>query len=1185
MTSINSAWAYKISSGVTIYFDNYITNWTYPEMQVYQSESNKPSYRFEKIGTTTFYYYNFSGGWGTDQSGYGKILYYNYTGYAWGNKSADQAYDIPNNAVIVPKADAEGTAVGYFTNYKKAYPSNRVYFDATPIAGWGDKAYLRYGFDCIAHADPMTKFPGTANLFYIDIQEAYYEKYTVSNNYGYTKNYTVYQPTDDCEPTGTAAITKSLNFSDTDINGGDSKILSFIPTSKASTSHSCDWWNYTKNTNTSIPTQTVTISSTTNGKIRVEYTGTDGEATSWEGSGGTTLTVPKSAIITVKALGNSGYDASSITVAGNSFTNGNTYTVNSDISISATFVTAYAYVQGRMHVKSGSPSGSWINTFDGEGDSDKWEESSSVIQFTYDGSSSKYVLHTYVTPSDLSSDFTGDLPPYFYVATSSSNAGYTGLRKYRPSEGLTITTANSKATIEEFGGGNSVRINSDVTTGYAVLYFDQSKVWYLLEHSLDYAAGSGSGDAPSTVYYMNGTEVAAAAANTFSAPTGYHFDHWAGSNSTNYNAGATVTMDANLTLTAQWTANTFTVRFNKNGGSGTMADQDFTYDDTESLNANAFTRDGYYFEGWSESADGSATIEDEADGSTLCTTNGGTKNLYAVWTAATSKAASCWDGDTWDGPASGFDTPKPTSTSLSWNTAKWAKGTGEGKMPTIETQVVIPASTTMTIADGVTATAKEIVLGSGAKLDVEAGGALILGGSVNVGGSATTKNDLILSSDGTNGSAALISSEENTGTAATVEFYTKATYNSAAEVGAQYVNQYFGIPFDEVEADIYDETEYVYEFNVNENKWDPVNIYGTMTAFTAYNILRTSTTAGAMTKSGTLNLPGTTTHKDQVLNLTRLAADVAASKNTTNMFANSWTAPINIASMVTEVDETLTTPEFVGVDPTIYIFNAGTYADKDNVGQWISLPVKSVYDNPGSYALNVIPSQQAFLVYATGAVGATHTLTLDYKKHVYDPAKAAADAGEDIGIAPAKAPKRTTATNNNFMAVNVSGESGFGDRVMIFTDGDFSEGFDSGWDGRKLSGKGYTPQLYALTSDGEMAVNSVPTAEGTVLGFKRGSQDTNYTISFEYNGDEEWYLNDTEEQQSTLINAENTYEFTATSDADAARFVISKTPIKKVPTGISNINEGVNARKLIIDGQLYIIRDGRIYNAEGAVVK
>ena len=75
---------------------------------------------------------------------------------------------------------------------------------------------------------------------------------------------------------------------------------------------------------------------------------------------------------------------------------------------------------------------------------------------------------------------------------------------------------------------------------------------------------------------------------------------------------------------------TYRVRFNANGGSGTMADEVFEIGVAKALTANAFTRDGYAFEGWATSAGGAKVYEDQQSVSDL-TTPGATVNLYAVW--------------------------------------------------------------------------------------------------------------------------------------------------------------------------------------------------------------------------------------------------------------------------------------------------------------------------------------------------------------------------------------------------------------------------------------------------------------------------------------------------------------------------------------------------------------------------
>ena len=152
---------------------------------------------------------------------------------------------------------------------------------------------------------------------------------------------------------------------------------------------------------------------------------------------------------------------------------------------------------------------------------------------------------------------------------------------------------------------------------------------------------------------------------------------------------------------------------------------------------------------------------------------------------------------------------------------------------------------------------------------------------------------------------------------------------------------------------------------------------------------------------------------------------------------------------------------------------------------------------------------------------------------------------------------------------------------------DFEQGFENGWDGRKIFGETVAPQLYAITPDGNMAINCIPTFEGTVLGFKAGSEDNSYTFRFSYNGDEALYLNDLKEEKSTLISSENTYQFfTAAGDLEA-RFVISATPYgaPEIATGIDGAVQGTDVRKVIINDKMFIIRGGRMYDATGVMVR
>ena len=85
-------------------------------------------------------------------------------------------------------------------------------------------------------------------------------------------------------------------------------------------------------------------------------------------------------------------------------------------------------------------------------------------------------------------------------------------------------------------------------------------------------------------------------------------------------------------LYAKWNANTYTISYNANGGSGTTESSSHTYGIDKELTANGFTRIGYTFLGWSNTEDAtSATYTDKQSVKNLTSINGETITLYAVW--------------------------------------------------------------------------------------------------------------------------------------------------------------------------------------------------------------------------------------------------------------------------------------------------------------------------------------------------------------------------------------------------------------------------------------------------------------------------------------------------------------------------------------------------------------------------
>jgi uncharacterized repeat protein (TIGR02543 family) len=121
-----------------------------------------------------------------------------------------------------------------------------------------------------------------------------------------------------------------------------------------------------------------------------------------------------------------------------------------------------------------------------------------------------------------------------------------------------------------------------------------------------------------------------AQAGTLPVPTrtGYIFIGWYDGDT---QLTATTQITSNVTYTAQWTANPYTVIFNANGGIGSMGEMSLTYDLALNLPQNTFTRQGYYFSGWALDQNGAVVYGDGQSIKNLTTVDGGSVTLYAQW--------------------------------------------------------------------------------------------------------------------------------------------------------------------------------------------------------------------------------------------------------------------------------------------------------------------------------------------------------------------------------------------------------------------------------------------------------------------------------------------------------------------------------------------------------------------------
>ena len=130
--------------------------------------------------------------------------------------------------------------------------------------------------------------------------------------------------------------------------------------------------------------------------------------------------------------------------------------------------------------------------------------------------------------------------------------------------------------------------------------------YYESTYTISFNANGGSG-APSGITKKHFTNATLPTATP--SRTGYTFKGWGTSSSTSYAAyqpGSTFYTNASMTLYAVWSARTYTISYNANGGSGGPGSQTKTHGIKMLISRVEPTRSGYTFLGWSTSPSASS---------------------------------------------------------------------------------------------------------------------------------------------------------------------------------------------------------------------------------------------------------------------------------------------------------------------------------------------------------------------------------------------------------------------------------------------------------------------------------------------------------------------------------------------------------------------------------------------------
>ncbi len=539
----------------------------------------------------------------------------------------------------------------------------------------------------------------------------------------------------------------------------------------------------------------------------------------------------------------------------------------------------------------------------------------------------------------------------------------------------------------------------------------------------------------------------------------------------------------------------------------------------------------------------------------------------------------------------GGDDEEAVSTRYNWDVASHWSGNAvpdRTQKVRIVARCVIPANVKPHVTGVIIAPSGKYNHGANTangSLTIAAGGALIVDGKVEAATApyftktrATSSGDLAVLADA-DAQGALIFDNSEGETQATVQMYSpsyweimegtnkKKSYWSYVAIPIQdaYVGEFF-----------YGAVTYLYD---ETSGWIRKKIGSHFYAFDGIGLSlpegHTETFYGPLAPT-----------EDRTVTLTK----TTSGGNGENLIGNSWTAPIQIANFEAS--------DFGSATQNVMIYSTGRDGTQDDVrenaeyvtatvendgnvsaGQWVSIPI-NVPSLDGYDGLKVIPAMQAFQVNTNSET----SLTLNYDKLVRD-VNIVSDNLTEKQHAPARRFAGAKKSLMSTMRVRVSGVKTRTD-VWLLEDDRFSEAFDNGWEATYAECDDRSAQLYAQSEIGNMSFLAKPDIEGTVLGFAPSKDGNQYLFTFHYVGDEEYYLNDLKLTSSTLISNESSYLFTYEA-GDTNRFYISRQPLggPAITTGVDEVREEAKPRKFIYNDKMYILFNGRVFDATGKAVK
>jgi len=359
---------------------------------------------------------------------------------------------------------------------------------------------------------------------------------------------------------------------------------------------------------------------------------------------------------------------------------------------------------------------------------------------------------------------------------------------------------------------------------------------------------------------------------------------------------------------------------------------------------------------------------------------------------------------------------------------------------------------------------------------------------------------------------------------ATVEMYSKASWNLSAATNYKYKWQFFGIPVKSVTASPTFDGSYVRRYDESgttiSNHWIQLSNNSVMTPFTGYELTQS--------EALTYTIKGQLLNNDTTLQLKYTAGALYPGQN---IISNPYAGAINISKIIFGSE----------TESTVYIYNTGTFKEWESNGQSQSdtvtttagqyLAVPQSVAGTGTIPAQ-IPSTQAFLVKAKSN-SPNATITLNYSNVIV----------RNKEQKRVKAADATVSTDKSYLQVNVKGTKR-SDTMWLFDEISCSHDYDNGWDGYKFFGSTLSPQLFANENEVYYQIDASDNLTDTYIGFQPG-EDSEYTLTFNavnLSGKyKKLYLTDLVENQTiSLLNEGTVYKFSASNTSlNSKRFKIT----------------------------------------------